>query len=160
MEILINLFSNIDGNAPDWFNNIGVLATIVALGMTIWILVETKGLKKKFIKKARLPEINSELFKLTELMFKQVKNYSDEKDQFLKNLTKCKGLIYSLSSKIDGKQEKKLISDIIPKLNPKKYFIMPEPLYKMSHEQAWDVCHDLSTIVVTLQQSEKDFKWD
>jgi len=147
---------------PDWLtdiNNIGSIASIVGLIVTVFLLVEARSIKNSFLRRARLPEVNRELMKLTSKLSDRLKDWENSKTLAVEIFSQIKALLENIKPKLPS-EEKKKVEEYLQHLHPKKYFIMSCSLSDLTENDAWDRYTELSGLVTTLQQLAKDSKWD
>lgn len=138
------------------------IATLVGLALTFWVLIETKTLKKTFRKKARIPEIHSDLKECASrisALLRDAKNWENTRDHVSKEFAECIGLIESLVGILTG-DDKRKANSLLDRLSPK-----PGRFKKRAREDinkrelAWSLYEDLSLLNTRLDQSVKDMNW-
>jgi hypothetical protein len=144
---------------PQWITNISTFSSIVGLIITIWLLIVAKGIRKSFLRKARVPQITEQLFKLLLELDTNLKNWETEQKDAIKNLAICKGLLENLKPKLDNDEEKNC-KNMISKLTIKKYMFLNGNLSDIKEDFAWDLYNELNTLTTKLMQLDKDSKWD
>lgn len=147
---------------PEWLtdlNKIGSISSILGLVVTVFLFIEARKIRNSFLRRARLPEINKELAKLTSNVSDQLKKWGGDKTPALEAFSKVKALLENIKPKLPP-EEKRKVGDYINRLQPKKYLVIKTSLSELSEDSAWELYTELSGLVTSLQQLAKDSKWD
>lgn len=147
---------------PEWLtdlNKIGSISSILGLVVTVFLFIEARKIRNSFLRRARLPEINKELAKLTSNVSDQLKKWGGDKTPALEAFSNVKALLENIKPKLPP-EEKKKVGDYINRLQPKKYLVIKTSLSELSEDSAWELYTELSGLVTSLQQLAKDSKWD
>lgn len=140
-------------------NFIASICSILGLLVTIFLYVEARAIRASFLRRARLPEVNKELTKLSSQISNQLKNWSADKGPVLESFAKAKAILESTKPKLPAEKQIK-VENIIKKLSPKKYYIFNVSLSELTEILAWDIYTELSGVIMHLDQLSKDSKWD
>lgn len=147
---------------PEWLtdlNKIGSISSILGLVVTVFLFIEARKIRNSFLRRARLPEINKELAKLTSNVSDQLKKWGGDKTPALEAFSNVKALLENIKPKLPP-EEKRKVGDYINRLQPKKYLVIKTSLSELSEDSAWELYTELSGLVTSLQQLAKDSKWD
>ncbi len=144
---------------PQWIQNLSILFSIFGFVVTCFLLIEARDIKNSFLRKARIPEIVTELTDVSGKLARNLKKWDAESSLALERLEITKGLLESIEKKLPG-HEKKKVSNLISKLNVKKWIFFKVPISVLEKDQAWDLYTELSGVITSLKQLEKDSKWD
>ncbi len=147
---------------PEWLtdlNKIGSISSILGLVVTIFLFIEARKIRNSFLRRARLPEINKELVKVTSNVSEQLKNWDAEKTPALEAFSNVKALLENIKPKLPS-EEKRKVGDYLNRLQPKKYLFIKTSISELSEDAAWELYTELSGLVTSLQQLAKDSKWD
>ncbi len=147
---------------PEWltdFNKIGSISSMIGLIVTIFLFVEARKIRDSFLRRARLPEINKELTKVTSKVSDQLKNWDADKNPALEAFSNVKALLENIKPKLPTEERKK-VGDYLNRLQPKKYFFIRASISELGEDAAWELYTELSGLVTSLQQLAKDSKWD
>lgn len=147
---------------PEWLtdlNKIGSISSILGLVVTIFLFIEARKIRNSFLRRARLPEINKELVKVTSNVSEQLKNWDAEKTPALDAFSNVKALLENIKPKLPS-EEKRKVGDYLNRLQPKKYLFIKTSISELSEDAAWELYTELSGLVTSLQQLAKDSKWD
>lgn len=147
---------------PEWLtdlNKIGSISSILGLIVTVFLFIEARKIRNSFLRRARLPEINKELAKLTSNVSDQLKKWGGDKTPALEAFSNVKALLENIKPKLPP-EEKRKVGDYINRLQPKKYLVIKTSLSELSEDSAWELYTELSGLVTSLQQLAKDSKWD
>lgn len=154
MEIL-----SLDDQTLEWFSFAGSIASIFGLFVTCFLLWEARKIRTSFLRRARLPEIIKDLSVANSKISKHLKSWDEESREGTHQLLIAKELIASLKPKLPD-VEKKKCSAYIQKLTPKKWFFFYADDLKINEKKAWDLYSNLSGLITTLEQLQKDSRWD
>lgn len=147
---------------PDWLSdlgNIGSIASIVGLFITIWLLIEARKIRDSFMRRARLPEINRDLTKCSSTLSRELKNWKNDKHPSIETLSTIKALLENIEPKLPI-EEKRKVGIYLAALTPKKHFFSKQSLSEISEEAAWQRYTELSGLITALKQLDKDSKWN
>lgn len=147
---------------PEWLtdlNKIGSISSILGLVITVFLFVEARKIRNSFLRRARLPEINKELNKVTSNVSNHLKNWDADKKPALEAFSNVKALLENIKPKLPA-EEKRKVGDYLNQLQPKKYLIIKTSISELNEDAAWELYTELSGLVTSLQQLAKDSKWD
>lgn len=147
---------------PDWLtdlNKIGSISSMIGLIVTIFLFMEARKIRNSFLRRARLPEINRELAKVTSKVSDQLKNWDADKTPALEAFSNVKALLENIKPKLPSEERNK-VADYLNRLQPKKYLIIKTSISELGEDAAWELYTELSGLVTSLQQLVKDSKWD
>lgn len=147
---------------PEWLtdlNKIGSISSILGLVVTVFLFIEARKIRNSFLRRARLPEINKELNKVTSNVSSHLKNWDADKTPALEAFSNVKALLENIKPKLPT-EEKRKVGAYLDRLQPKKYLIIKTSISELNEEAAWELYTELSGLVISLQQLAKDSKWD
>jgi len=147
---------------PEWLtdlNKIGSISSILGLIVTVFLFMEARKIRNSFLRRARLPEVNKELAKVTSNVSIQLKNWEVDKTPALEAFSNVKALLENIRLKLPS-EEKRKVGDYLNRLQPKKYLSVKRSISELSEDAAWELYTELSGLVTSLQQLVKDSKWD
>lgn len=141
---------------PQWLNDVAAISSVAGLLVTGFLFVEARGIKNSFLRRARLPQVTTELEETSAKISNGLKNWkSDErvvKEQFAITI----GLLENILTKLPSTEKKKTL-DLIKKLRLKKFFFISKQL---NEDIGWNLYTDLSTVITMLNQLKKDSQWE
>jgi hypothetical protein len=147
---------------PDWLtdiNKLGSISSIAGLIVTVFLFLEARKIRNSFLRRARLPELNKELTKVTSEISESLKKWDTDKTPALETFSKVKALLENISPKLPS-DEKRKVENYLNRLQPKKYLIIKSSISELNEDSAWELYTELSGLVTSLQQLAKDSKWD
>lgn len=147
---------------PDWLtdmNKIGSISSIIGLIVTIFLFIEARKIRNSFLRRARLPEVNRELARLTSNISEHLKNWMADKKPALETFSNVQALLENVRPKLPS-AEKRKVEGYLTRLRPKKYLVIRVSISDLSEDSAWERYTELSGLVTSLQQLAKDSKWD
>ncbi|WP_417781193.1 hypothetical protein [Stutzerimonas xanthomarina] len=143
---------------PIWLSNIGTISSVVGFLVTAFLLWEARKLRNSFLQKARLPEAIEELTKINKDFANNLKNWGEESREGIRQLRLSKEIVESLKPKLFD-LEKKKCANYIQMLSTRRFIIFSYPL-TADYERAWELYHELSSLIKSLEQLHKDIKWN
>lgn len=143
----------------DWLTSISSISSIIGLIITVFLFIEARKIRGSFIRRARLPELNRELAKMTSEVSKNLKNWGVDKTPALESFSKVKALLENIEPKLPTEERKKVLL-WLSRLEPRKYLFIKANIAQMSENSVWNLYADLSGLVTSLEQTIKDSKWD
>ncbi|WP_038912772.1 hypothetical protein [Dickeya zeae] len=146
----------------DWLtdiNKLGSISSIAGLIVTVFLFLEARKIRNSFLRRARLPEVNKELAKVTSEISESLKKWDADKKPALETFSKVKALLENISPKLPS-DEKRKVENYLNRLQPKKYFIIKRSISELNEDSAWELYTELSGLITSLQQLAKDSKWD
>jgi len=144
---------------PQWIQNLSIVFSLIGFVVTCFLLIEARDIKNSFLRKARIPEIVTELTDVSIKLARNLRKWDSESNLALARLEISKSLLESIEKKLPN-HEKKKVANLIGKLNVKKWFFFKVPISVLEKDQAWDLYTELSGVITSLTQLEKDSKWD
>lgn len=142
-----------------WVTDLGTLSSIVGLGITALLLWEARKIRDSFIRRARLPEVIKELTAANKIIAKSLKDWGNEENEGVRQFKIAKELLENLKPKLPD-AEKKKASIYTQKLEERKWLFFCSTITTASPDKAWDLYSELSASITSLQQLQKDSKWD
>ncbi|MCB5186139.1 hypothetical protein LG201_13070 [Methylobacillus gramineus] len=142
----------------DWLNYGNFVSTLGVL-ITLYLTREISYVKKSFIRKARLPEINNDLNVRYQKLLSLLREENIDNSKIKLNLLEVKAILRNLEKKLPS-GEKKTAQNILKLLNPKKYFISKLDLSGFDKEYYWKIYEEMSELIVSLNLLMKDSHWD
>ena len=147
---------------PDWLtdiNKLGSISSILGLVVTLFLFIEARKIRNSFLRRARLPEVNRELAKLTSKISDDLKKWESDKNPALETFSNVKALLENIRPKLPS-EEKRKVASYLSRLQPKRYLVVRSSISKLNENNAWELYTELSGLVISLQQLAKDSKWD
>ena len=144
---------------PSWINDIASISSIVGLGISIYLLIAIKNIKKSFLRRARLPEIVIELTVVHKDLFNNLKDWNNESKLGIEKIKISMGIFENLRTKLPD-AERKLVNQYLKKLRPKKYLFFTTTIKNIESDAAWDLYSDLSGLITCLNQLKEDSRWN
>lgn len=144
---------------PVWAVDLGTISSIIGLPISIWVLIEARKIKNSFLRKARLPETISDLEKIITQISKLLKRWEIESREIIHQFMMAKRILENLKTKLP-EREKKLVSEFTKTLETRKLLIFRSRIVTAEEDKAWALYSELSCLIMSLQQLQKDSKWD
>ncbi len=144
---------------PQWIMDIATIMTILGFVITVFVLQQTKEIKRNFLSKARLPQIQRELRSCASNINKQLDDWESSKEKIFVEFSKCAGLLDSLIQKLNDDQSASAKA-LLKRLKYRPYYILRPIKNKITDKDtAWSLYADLSELNSNLSQIIKDSHW-
>jgi hypothetical protein len=143
---------------PEWatLSNIADTLSLVGLGLTIWLIFQTKALRRSFALRARGPELRKKLEANAKQFPDAIANRQKNLQDYHKLIGSTLGILYSISAKIEKRNDVP-VGATIALLNRKRSWLT---FYKQKPELAeddlWTVYANIQIMVSHLAELEKD----
>lgn len=88
---------------PEWLSDIntfGSAASIIGLIVTIFLFIEARSIRKSFLRRARLPELNKDLAKAASEISVHIKAWESNKEPALEKFSHAKALLENIRKKL------------------------------------------------------------
>ena len=137
---------------PQWITDLATILTIGGFIITLLLLREAKEIRKSFIRKARIPEIVTDLERISKELIAHLQNSQEGIRAAHESVHRAIGLLESIESKL-SESDKTKVNEFIR--NTKKAIggTIDENGY-------WAIYSSLSAITTYLQQLAKDVRWN
>lgn len=137
---------------PQWLTDLASILTIIGFIITLLLLHEAKEIRKSFIRKARIPEIVTDLERISKELITHLQNSQDGIRAAHESVHRAIGLLESIESKLSESDKVKVNAFIS---NTKKAIGGT-----LNEDGYWDIYSNLSAITTYLQQLAKDVRWN
>lgn len=148
-------FDFINDPLPEAIQSLDTILSLITFIVSLKILLQIRNLRKSFVSKQRLPEINKDLSAIAKDM---ARHYADW-DENLQNAKVSLGMLkplYGALIKMTNGQPKRNIKTLSKKAA--KLDLKSDP--KEKKEEYWDIYCDVRTCGLTIDQIIKDMKAD
>lgn len=85
---------------PQWITDLASILTIFGFIITLLLLQEAKEIRKSFIRKARIPEIVTDLERISKELIRNLQSSQDGVRAAHENIHRAIGLLESIESKL------------------------------------------------------------
>ncbi len=126
--------------------------TFLGFLISCFVLADTKKIKESFSRKARVPEIVKDFEKIFSALKKSLENYNDGNLHIYQKIHEARGLLSSIKEKMPETQKTAIQSFLV--------FTEKPDQFKDNEDKCWDIYTKLSEIIASIQQLEKNSKWD
>jgi predicted nucleic acid-binding Zn-ribbon protein len=137
-----------------WENlsRISSVISIASLGLTLWVLLETRKLRTLYKLRGRGPSLIKDLAKMASGLSKYLNDYSNSLSQIAQELGKIESKLKSLEPKLSGspKGSVKLLRSSIDQLDVKTE----------NEEQVRRTYIEVIKVIEELKDHQKDLNWE
>ena len=144
---------------PKWIVDVASISSIIGLLITIFLLLEARKIRNSFLRRARLPEVTKEISASHKKLAQCLKDWTSEEKKGIEQLFITKELLRNLHPKLPS-PEKKKISLFINTLKKKEWIIFSSTIKSLTEDEAWVYYQNISAMLTTLKQLEKDSRWN
>lgn len=148
-----------ESSFPSWVTDFGTVSSIVGLLITILLFLEARKIRNSFVRRARLPEVIRDLLLANKTISKNLKNWTDEEKEGVRQFKIAKELLENIKPKLPDSEKKKIVI-YIQKTENRKWLFFSSTITSASSDKAWDLYSELSALITALQQLQKDSRWD
>lgn len=139
-------------------SDISVIISFISLAISIFLFFEARKIYKQFMGKARIPELTKDLEDKYREISDKISNFQEnKKDIFIKSM-QVKSLVKNLEAKLTNKLEKRSCKDFISHFEESIFFTKKNKA-EFTENECWSMLTDLSALVTTLKEFEKDSIW-
>ena len=147
---------------PEWLQNIntfGSAASIIGLIVTIFLFVEARSIRKSFLRRARLPELNKDLAKAASEISVHIKTWEGDNEPALEKFLHAKALLENIKKKLPD-DERKMVERYLNRLQPKGLLFKKREISDLNREEAFQLYSELNGLVTSLRELAKDNTWN
>jgi len=137
---------------PFWLIDTASIVSIIGFIVTCFLFIEARKIRNSFMRKARIPEIVTDLDRIAEGLVENLKKYSEESRSAHEKIQRATALLESILLKIPEANKEK-ITDFI-KTSKETLEV------SLDEDSSWKIYGELSGVVTYLQQIAKDTRWD
>lgn len=130
--------------------NIGDVASVIGFLISAYVLFELIIIKRKFLFKARIPDLIKSLKNHTMEMSQRLNAFDGSKRELETDLTRCGATLKNLKSKVD-RNTRQITKQLIKRIQKRN-----KPPQK---EEMWQIYNDLQALIDSLGHLQKDSKW-
>lgn len=146
---------------PEWIsdtNTIGSAASIIGLIVTIFLFIEARSIRKSFLRRARLPELNKDLAKATSEISVHIKSWESNKEPALERFSHAKALLENIKKKLP-EDERRMVEEYLNQLQPKGLLSKKREISDLNRDEAFKLYSGLHGLVTSLRELAKDNAW-
>lgn len=147
---------------PEWLkhiNTFGSAASIIGLIVTIFLLIEARSIRRSFLRRARLPELNKDLAKASSEISAHIKAWENDNEPALETFLHAKALLENIKKKLPD-DERKMVESYLDRLQPKRFWFKKREISDLNREEAFQLYSELNGLVTSLRELAKDNTWD
>lgn len=147
---------------PEWLQNIntyGSMASIVGLIVTIFLFIEARSIRKSFLRRARLPELNKDLAKAASKISVHIKTWESNNEPVLEEFLHAKALLENIKKKLPD-DERKMVERYLKRLQAKGFLSRKREISDLNREEAFQLYSELNGLVTSLCELAKDNTWN
>lgn len=147
---------------PSWLTDIASISSIIGLLITIWVLRETKNIRKSFLTKARLPDVIKELECIATNLSKTIPEWATNKQDTLTEISRCMSILKNIEPKLTA-SIKKDVATILEEFQRKKSitnFWTKKSISELSIDEIWHLYSQLQFVLEGLKQKKHDMRWE
>ncbi|WP_284617468.1 hypothetical protein [Aquabacterium humicola] len=149
-----------DITLPQWVSPVADLLSLVGFGITVWVLVVTRSLKRAFALRARTPELRKSLAASAKSLPTLIRTWPLSRSDTLGELANVRALLENLRIKLP-RSERATIDQLIRALRGRRKALLRWiPASEYAEDDLWKIFADLQGVVTALEQREKDAKWE
>lgn len=136
---------------PTWIPDVGAIASIVGALISGYVLWRVWGIEKRFLLRARLPELSETLGENASELSTRLQHFQDYKPEIEKVIADCEATLGNLRGKVKD-VERKFVKRA-------QKLIRRKARRGLDRDITWEIYIALSTVIQSLKHFEKDLKW-
>jgi hypothetical protein len=129
--------------AGEILGTVADFASVVGLGISLYVAFEVRRVRTRFLRIARIPELKTQLMTLAS----QIQDRDVHQDKLAELFATCKALIRNVRKKLPLASAKK-VQKALERYKPSE-----------SRDAVFSIYGDLLEVITDLDQAEKDSKW-
>lgn len=133
-----------------FIENIGSIASVIGMLASVYVLINLRIIKKKFLFKARIPDLIKSLKAHTKIISHNLHAFSRATRELETELSRCMATLNNLKNKVD-RNIKQSTNQLVRKIQKRK-----KPLEK---DEMWEIYNELQELIDLLDHLQKDIKW-
>lgn len=147
---------------PEWLSDIntfGSVASIIGLIVAIFLFIEARSIRKSFLRRARLPELNKDLAKAASEISVHIKIWESNKEPALEKFSHAKALLENIRKKLP-EDERRMVEKYLTQLQPKRLWFKKREISDLDRDEAFQLYSELNGLVTSLRELAKDNTWN
>lgn len=140
-------------------NTFGSVASIIGLIVTIFLFIEARSIRKSFLRRARLPELNKDLAKAASEISVHIKAWEINKEPALEKFSHAKALLENIKKKLP-EDERRMVEEYLIRLQPNRLFFKKREISDLNRDEAFQLYSELTGLVTSLRELAKDNTWN
>ena len=121
--------------------------------------MEARSIRKSFLRKARLPELNKDLAKATSEISTHIKTWESNKEPALEKFSHAKALLENIKKKLP-QDERRKVERYLNLLQPKRSLLKKREISGLDRDEAFKLYSELNGLVTSLLELAKDNTWN
>lgn len=144
----------------EWLSPVADVLSVLGFGMTLWVLLLTRSIKRTFALRARTPQLRLSLTAAVNSLRPLIKDWPTNRNDALGVLANARALLENLQAKLP-RNDRAAVDRIVRELNGRRIslFRRIHPA-EYSEDDLWKIFADLQAVVTSLEQREKDVTWE
>ena len=134
-------------------SNIGNVASILGIGLSIYLIYNVREIRKSYLFAARAPDLLKRLRSHSSKIKDLLQAFDVSKHEIEAEFARCSPILESLKRKV-GRQERKSISAVVQIIAAKK------SLFAVPKDAVWDMYTELLRVEEELSNLQKDKQWE
>ena len=134
-------------------SNIGSVASILGIGLSIYVIYNIREIRKSYLFTARAPALLKSLLTHSSNIKDMLKEFETSIAEIEAELARCSPVLESLRTKV-GRQERKSIAEVVQLISANK------TLSAGSKDAVWDIYKELLKLEEAMINLQKDKQWE
>jgi len=134
-------------------SNIGSVASILGIGLSIYLIYNVREIRKSYLFTARAPALLKSLRTHSSNIKDMLKEFETSIAEIEAELARCSPVLESLRTKV-GRQERKSIAEVVQLISANK------TLSAGSKDAVWDIYKELLKLEEAMINLQKDKQWE
>lgn len=145
---------------PAWFSPLADILSVIGFGITIWVLIVTRSLRRTFALRARTPELRRSLNATAKSLPALLSDWPAKKNETLVVIANAHAVLENLLAKLP-RNERASVARLAKTMRGRRTgFFGHLPIAAYTDDDLWNVFADLQGVIAGLEQREKDATWE
>lgn len=144
----------------DIASDLSIFMSVISLAISIFLFIEARKIYKLFIGKARIPEIIKSLEKIYPDISDKTEDFSNNREYIFRSFLSAKSIVENLEEKLTKDLQRKKCREFLLIFRTKNNLFFHRNKTEFTLEESLIILRELSALVVTLSELEKDLKWN
>lgn len=148
-----------DMSTPTWLSPLADILSLIAFGMTVWVLHETRSLRRTFALRVRTPQLRRSLVATAKSLPPLITVWPQKRNDTLQVLANTRAILENLRSKLP-RGERIPVKRLVRALHGRRTGLFRRmPVSEYKEDDLWAIFADLQGLITSLEQREKDATW-
>lgn len=147
-------------SVPALLSPIADILSLLGFGLTVWVLIVTRSLKRTFALRARTPELRKSLEASAKKLSALLGRWPESKNETFALIANARAVLENLSAKLP-RSEKSAVACLVKEMRGRREgWLTYTPIARYTEDDLWKIFADLQGVIASLEQRERDASWE